>query len=137
MAHNSSPSLPSLPPASPPSATKNLRRRAARPAAANLFVPPRWSNVCGPASGPPTMALRCLCLRLLSSSMLLWFCPRPHRVTFATHGSWRRHGEPPTANYGFRSCYRFGAPDLPTSGSVRHQSSADMLKCLVVDLKCA
>ena len=27
--------------------------------------------------------------------------------------------------------------DLPTSGSVRHQSCADMLKCVVVDMKCA
>ena len=28
-------------------------------------------------------------------------------------------------------------PDLPTSGSVRHQSCADMLKCVVADMKCA
>ncbi len=65
------------------------------------------SNVCACVYCPPLRAYG--------------FCPRPHRVTFATDGS-------STGSV---------RPDLPASGSVRHQSCADMFKFVVVDMKCA
>ena len=65
------------------------------------------SNVCACVYCPPVCAYG--------------FCSRPHRGTFATDGS-------STGSV---------RPDLPTSGSVRHQFCADMLKCVVVDMKCA